>query len=64
MQRLLLTLGVMLGWSLFVQPVTAPDPVNWAAMTVPSDPPMQYTGDVSQQSLCLSGTVHANCKGM
>lgn len=51
MQRLSVTIGVVLGWSLFVQPSTARDPVNWAAMSVPSDPPMQYTGDVSQRSL-------------
>ena len=49
MQRSLLpTVFIMLGWQFCLQPATAKDPVNWAAMTVPDDPPMQYKGDVSQ----------------
>ena len=46
-------LCIMLGWSLCLQSVTAKDPVDWAAMTVPDDPPMQYKGDVSQRSLVV-----------
>lgn len=44
--NLLVTLCIM-GWSLLVQPAAARDPVNWAALTVPDDPPLQYKGDVS-----------------
>ena len=45
---LLMIFCIMLGWNLYVQPAAAKDPVDWAAMTVPDDPPMQYQGDVSQ----------------
>ena len=54
MQRSLsVILCITLGWDLFVQPATAKDPVDWAAMTVPDDPPMQYKGDVSQSLLAV-----------
>ena len=46
--HMLVTLCIMLGWNLCVQPATAKDPVDWAVMTVPDNPPMQYKGDVSQ----------------
>lgn len=31
----------------------ASDPVDWAALTVPEDPPLQYTGDVRPSTLQL-----------
>lgn len=46
MQRILLVTLCITGWSLLVQPAIARDPVNWAVLTVPDDPPLQYKGDV------------------
>ncbi len=34
----------------------ASDPVDWAALTVPEEPPLQYTGDVRPSTLHLIST--------
>ena len=52
MQRKLLVTVCVMGWSLLMQLATARDPVNWAALTVPDDPPLQYKGDVSVCPAC------------
>ncbi|KAL3131185.1 hypothetical protein ABBQ38_000489 [Trebouxia sp. C0009 RCD-2024] len=56
-----------MGWSLLVQPAAARDPVNWAALTVPDDPPLQYKGDATyygkggdKQGACGYGASKAN----
>ena len=35
-----------------LQGSSASDPVDWAALTVPEDPPLQYKGDVSPSFTC------------
>ena len=44
----------MMWWNLLAQAATAGDPVDWAALTVPDDPPLQYKGDVSHGPLVVS----------
>ena len=39
--------------SVLIQSCAATDPVDWDVLTVPEDPPLQYTGDVSPSLSCL-----------
>jgi hypothetical protein len=48
-------------WALvtaLLQHIVASDPVDWAALTVPEDPPLQYTGDVRPSTLHMNLPLH------